>query len=176
MRSRLLSLRKANRRHLDDLGDQYLAAGRRRVEWLERWARRDRLREDTIPLDARANLDVGLSYMDFAEYEQAMAAYRMAVQLDPTYAAQLMTQALQLFQGGRSSAAERIARFALELDTGDEAVIDQARIALTVLACENGLMGTARQHAKAVRSDRLSFDDVANAWLDELPEAKRLFD
>ncbi len=55
-------------------------------------------------------------------------------------------------------------------------MIDQARIALTVLACENGLMGTARQHAKAVRSDALSFDDVANAWLDELPEAKRLFD
>lgn len=168
--------RQAYRRHLDKLGDQYLAAGRRRVQWLERWARRDRLREVMLPLDARANLDVGLSYMDFAEYEQAMAAYRMAVQLDPTCAAQLMTQAFQLFQGGRGSAAERISRTALELATGDESVFDQAHIALTVLACENGLMGTARQHAKAVRSEPSSFDDAANAWLDELPEAKKLFD
>ena len=166
--------RMAYRHHMDQLGQQYLAAGRRRVQWLEKWARRDRLRDDALQPDARANLDLGHSHVEFAEYEQAKQPYRNAAEQDPTSAGQIVERALQLLRSGRSSDAEKLVGFVFELKPGQSAT-DQARIALAVLALEAGQTETALQHAKQVPTALSSLDPVSKAWLDELPQARDLW-
>jgi tetratricopeptide (TPR) repeat protein len=167
--------RRAYRRHMDGLSPQYFAAGRRRVEWLDHWSRRDRLRDDTQPQDARSSLDLGNSYVELGEYEKARAAYRNALRLDPACATQLMERALQLFQSGRSSAAERVARIVVELDS-DQPVTHQANVALAVLAFEGGRTEEAMEQAKEVRTDSPTLKNTSKAWLEELPDAKDLFE
>ena len=169
------SRQRAYHDQMTTLGDKYLAAGRRRVMWLERWARRDRLRDDTIPLDARGMLDLGNSQIEFAEYEQSEIAYRMALQTRPDLADQLMDRAFQSFQSGRTSAAEKIISIIVE-ESSDRSILEQSSVALAALALEGGRKGEANEHAKSATVDASVSDGAINRWLRDIPEARKLFD
>ena len=165
--------REAYRGQMSKLGDRYLAAGQRRVEWLEHWARRDRLREDIVPLDARGVRDLANSYIEFADYPSARIAYEMALSQDPNSAIELIRRALQLFQGGRISAAERIADLVLQ-STQDETAADLAHVVLTICALQDDRSEDAEVHANAARAGNFDFSQDVTDWLGEEPDAKEL--
>lgn len=167
--------RQAYRDHMTSLGDQYLAAGQRRVEWLENWARRDRLRDDTIPLDARGVRDLANTYVEFADYAKANTAYKMALSEDPDAVTALLDRALQLFQSGRTAAAEKVAQLVLD-SSSDESTTDLAHVALAVCALDAGRLETAAPHAESARSGSFVVSSDMGAWLDEAPDVKVLFE
>jgi tetratricopeptide (TPR) repeat protein len=166
--------RVAYRDHMTALGDYYLAAGRRRVEWLESWARRDRLREDTAPIDARGIRDLGNCYVEFAEYAQARVAYELALSEDPDGIVDLLRRCFELFQSGRNSAARRIADIVLRASQV-EAHSDLARVALAICALEDGRLEDATLYADEARSGSFDLSDDVSAWLVEAPDARALF-
>ena len=95
-------------RHLQQLGPAYFANGRRRVEALENWARRERLDAETVPKDARGWLHLGFRRLEFADREGAAQAFTTAIQCDTTIHAQLRQHADELLAEGQVEAAQFI--------------------------------------------------------------------
>jgi Flp pilus assembly protein TadD len=113
--------------------------------------------------------------VEFGDYERAESIYRELLQEDPAWADPMMDRALQLFQGGRSEAAERIARQVLQFPCGRSSV-DQARVALAVLAWEAGRIEEAAEYAGGVASDAVKGDRSADAWIDAMSGVRRLLE
>src|SRR5207249_9659514 len=59
--------RQAYARQLEQLGPRYLADGRRRVEWLENWSRRQLLFGETLPIDAPGYLRLGFRRLELGD-------------------------------------------------------------------------------------------------------------
>ncbi|MBI3878136.1 MAG: hypothetical protein HY300_19605 [Verrucomicrobia bacterium] len=95
----------AYRKHFRMLDANYFTNGRRRVEWLETWARRERLHEETLPRDARGCFRQGCRLLDVGEEEQAWESFRRALQMDPGIAKALTERAVELDQQGRPEPA-----------------------------------------------------------------------
>ena len=160
--------RAAYQKHMTALGDLYLAQGRRRVEWLANWSRRDRLREDTQPFDARAWLDLGHTFLDFGDSPAAHRAYQAALDADPPCAARLLDRALQLFGQGRRAAAHQLAMLVREVAVVDE-VRARARLALVILAWDAGKTEAARAEYFALALTPGQATDIAGPWFQEVP-------
>ena len=88
----------------NDLGaNRFLANGGRRVQWLENWARRQRLFEETLPFTAREHLHYGQRAYDFNDEELAWDSYQLALEKDSaTSSRRVLIRARRLFEGGRS--------------------------------------------------------------------------
>jgi hypothetical protein len=69
-------------RQIKQLGPRYLADGRHRVEWLENWARRQRLLEETAPRDAAGWFRDGVRWSELADDERARKAFGKALEGD----------------------------------------------------------------------------------------------
>ena len=89
--------------HFAELGVVYLGNGRRRLEWLEGWANRNRLLEETRPVDAPGRLRAGFRYLDFGETEKAAAAIKRALEMDPSLSGRLDRRKTLLVDQGRGS-------------------------------------------------------------------------
>jgi tetratricopeptide (TPR) repeat protein len=92
------------RRHLASLGSGYFTNGRRRVEWLENWARRQRLQAETEPRDARGFLHLGIRVLDLGDEEAAWENFQAALKKNPGTARELVAHALELRDQGRPEA------------------------------------------------------------------------
>jgi tetratricopeptide (TPR) repeat protein len=103
--------RAAYARHLKRLGPNYLADGRRRVEWLENWARRERLLAEASPKDARGYLHSGFRRLDFGDELGAWEAFSEALKLDGGVAGALQEQARELADEGRADASAGLRRW-----------------------------------------------------------------
>ena len=110
--------RTAYRDHLRALPAGYFPNGHRRVEWLEKWAKRARLREETAPMDARGFLHLGFRLLDLGDEPEAWNACRAAIKLRPESLADLMQHADELADQGRPEAAAALMRRLVEM-TGD---------------------------------------------------------
>lgn len=110
--------RTAYRDHLRALPASYFPNGHRRVEWLEKWAKRERLREETAPTDARGFLHLGFRLLDLGDESDAWNACRAAIKLRPESLADLMQHADELADQGRPEAAAALMRRLVEM-TGD---------------------------------------------------------
>ncbi len=163
--------RKAYRTQMAKLGDRYLATAQRRVEWLDDWARRDRLRDDTVPLDVRGTRDLANSYVQFADYSSATSAYKLALAEDVDSATALIHQAFHFFQGGRSAAAELIANIVAHSNS-NEAVTDAAHVALAICALDDDRPDVAQQHAEHARSGVFEVSDEMSKWFEARPGAR----
>ena len=158
--------RRAYRRHLDELGELYLAQGRTRVEWLDTWARRDRLRKDTAPQDARRHLDLGNTQLDFGEREQALAAYQRALETNPALGSRLLDHSLELFRQGRPEPARLLVRL-IERHTDQPSLQRDVQLALLVLALELGDSQDAAELYAKVHADLPILREQENPWLTE---------
>lgn len=103
------------RRHFASLSPNYFANGRRRVEWLENWARRQRLQVETEPRDARGFLHLGFRVLDFDDEEQAWKNFQIALKQDPLTAKELIAHALELRDQGRSASGQKLLATLAEL-------------------------------------------------------------
>ncbi|MFA6546004.1 MAG: tetratricopeptide repeat protein [Limisphaerales bacterium] len=120
--------RVAYRDHLRTLPAGYFPNGRRRVEWLEKWATRERLREETAPTDARGLLHLGYRLLDLGDEVEAWKACRAAIQHRPEALADLTRHADELADQGRPEAAAALTRRLAELaqDAGLRSRIERA--------------------------------------------------
>lgn len=103
------SRRDAFQAHLQNLPSAYFANGRRRVDWLENWAKRHKLHEETLPRDALGWLRQGIRQYELGEAEPAWASFTRALQADPRTAPLLAAHARDLVAQGRLG-AEQLAR------------------------------------------------------------------
>lgn len=93
--------RAAYATHLQNLPPAYLANGRRRVDWLESWAKRHKLHEETLPRDAFAWLRLGIRQYDLGETESSEASLALALKTEPRTAPLLAAHARDLVAQGR---------------------------------------------------------------------------
>lgn len=96
----------AYQKHIQDLPPAYFTNGRRRVEWLENWARRQLLFEETVPQDARGFLRQGCRELEFANDAAAWRSFRTAVAQDLSLAKPLAEHVLELRNEGRGESAD----------------------------------------------------------------------
>lgn len=100
----------AYQQHLQALPAVYFANGRRRVEWLENWARRQMLFEETQPRDARGFLRQGLRELEFDREPAAWQSFHIALEQDIGLARSLAEHVRELRSEGRTEAADRFVR------------------------------------------------------------------
>ena len=100
--------RAAYTRWLGQLGPTFLINGRRRVGWLEGWAQRNRLYDETLPIDPRGFLHSGFRKIGFGETEAAWLDFRVALESEPAISADLLRFAQELDDQGRSEAAREL--------------------------------------------------------------------
>jgi len=99
--------------HLKQLGPRYLADGRRRVAWLDTWARRQRLLEETTPRDAQDYVRVGFRCLDLGDEEEAWKALDEALRRDSSTFGLIRARAGEIrSRGYPDSAASLLQRFA----------------------------------------------------------------
>lgn len=92
-------------RHFESLPASYIPNGRRRVEWLDNWSRRNRAYEETLPKDARSFLHAGFRWIELGALEDAWKAMDTALLLRPEIGLDVVERANQLFQEGRKREA-----------------------------------------------------------------------
>jgi tetratricopeptide (TPR) repeat protein len=132
-----MARRRAYRARIKELGDLYYSRGRVRLEWLDHWARRDRLADDLVPLDDRGRLERADASLDLGQQENAIDYFAGMLKHNASLAATLLDRARFLFRQGRGDTArsliqavasnatdagtQRETRLALEIVSGDEA-------------------------------------------------------
>ena len=99
------SRRQVYENHLSSLGPAYLAEGYERVNWLERWARRQRLLDETLPTDAEGKLRYGHRLWDFDLRDDAWNYYDDALEMRPALAGRLIDRGRLLIDQGRGPEA-----------------------------------------------------------------------
>lgn len=100
--------RAAYERHIGGLKTGYFTNGRRRVEWLENWARRQRLEPETRPRDARGYLHHGFRMLDLGDEEQSWIFFMTAMKANAATAKELVAHAHALRDQGRSESGRRL--------------------------------------------------------------------
>jgi tetratricopeptide (TPR) repeat protein len=104
--------RQAYADHLKQLGPRYFSDGRRRIVWLDAWARRQRLLEEISPHDAQAYVRLGFRCLDLGDEDRAWQALDQARQQDPGTLGRIRARAGELQSEGRpDSAASLLQRF-----------------------------------------------------------------
>lgn len=96
--------RTAFQAHLQNLPSAYFPNGRRRVDWLENWARRHKLHAETLPRDAHGFLRHGIRQYELGETGPAWVSFTRALQADPRTAPLLAAHARDLVAQGRLGA------------------------------------------------------------------------
>jgi tetratricopeptide (TPR) repeat protein len=100
--------RRAYRTHFRRLGPAYLANGRRRVGWLEHWARRERLEEEAAPKDPRGHMHLGKKRLDYGEIDEAWEQFLLAIDEEPQRIEEVFGYSFNLFSQGRTNLAEQV--------------------------------------------------------------------
>lgn len=96
--------------HLTSLGPAYLADGKRRLAWLEDWAKRQRLAAETIPNDAAGFARLAFRHLDLGDETAAQDALREALKRDAGVADLVRARAQALTAQGRDDSAAALLR------------------------------------------------------------------
>ena len=96
--------------HLTSLGPAYLADGKRRLAWLEDWAKRQRLAAETIPNDAAGFARLAFRHLDLGDDAAARDALREALKRDTGVADLVRARAQALTAQGRDDSAAALLR------------------------------------------------------------------
>ncbi|MFM9952457.1 MAG: SGNH/GDSL hydrolase family protein [Opitutaceae bacterium] len=96
--------------HLTSLGPAYLADGKRRLAWLEDWAKRQRLAAETIPNDAAGFARLAFRHLDLGDETAARDALREALKRDTGVADLVRARAQALTAQGRDDSAATLLR------------------------------------------------------------------
>lgn len=129
--------RRAYRIHFRRLGPAYLANGRRRVGWLEHWARRERLDVEATPVDARGHPHLGKKRLDYGEIDEAWEQFLLAVEGAPTRVEDIIGYAFDLFVQGRPELAREIL-VRLHREPAATTVLPAIELAYVITALDSG--------------------------------------
>jgi len=103
-------LRRHRRRQFRRLGPVFLANGARRVEWLENWARRQKLDDEVVPVSSHEYARDGFRSISFGRDKDAWESYAQSLAIAPTHGdtspvITIVRHAEQLFWLGRTDDA-----------------------------------------------------------------------
>ena len=177
-------VRLNRRRHFRRLGPVFFSNGSRRVEWLENWARRQRLDAEVHPVSWIEFARAGNRAMDFGQWEDAWKAYAQALAACPEVAPAAVTvlrHACWLFEQGRSGDAADLVDRLRELPEAEQGAVAPiwSRAAL-VLAVESGdreqAQRTLARYSRLIKATASSPDTTgwARVMPDVLDRARRL--
>ena len=121
--------RETYRRHFETLGLNYWVDARERVQWLENWARRQRLYEETLPVSTHDRLRDGKRMVHFDANDRAADDFAAVLAQDPDVEP-LLEFAFELYDSGRARTAEYLLGWLL---TQPETEADSAQIAEALL-------------------------------------------
>jgi lysophospholipase L1-like esterase len=96
------------RKHFAGLDPNYFTNGRRRVMWLDSWARRQRLLEETLPKTSSEFLREGMRQFDLGELDKARGLFRLSALQDDQAVVQLNRFVQSLDQQGRPEAGREL--------------------------------------------------------------------
>ena len=169
-------VRLNRRRHFRRLGPVFFSNGSRRVEWLENWARRQRLDAEVPPVSWIEFARAGNRAMDFGQWEDAWKAYAQALAACPEVAPAAVTvlrHACWLFEQGRSGDAADLVDRLRELPEAEQGAVAPiwSRAAL-VLAVESGdreqAERTLARYSRLIKATASSPDTTG--WSRVLPD------
>ena len=101
--------RQAYRKHFDSLQRNFVSNGKIRIKWLEDWAQRHRLLNDTYPIDHRGLLHLAQKRIGFEQYKAAWQIYDEVLKRDiPAVPKLMLGFAYELLLEGRPVAAQEI--------------------------------------------------------------------
>ena len=134
------SLNVSQRRHLYEtqirqLAPTYYSNGRRRIGWLEGWARRQRLFDETLPVDVRGHVVTALRYLDLHRFDEAFEQMTAAAHLQETASGMFVKAAAAVFQQGRERDSLWILDQLKKCTLSDEQLIS-VELGLLVLALD----------------------------------------
>ncbi|MBM84256.1 MAG: hypothetical protein CMJ78_27185 [Planctomycetaceae bacterium] len=147
-------------KHLKSLGPNYLPNGNRRVAWLEHWARRTKLFEDTLPRDTQGYLRLGHKWLGFGQFEQAWGSYKMAIREDPASVDAVIAHSHQLYEVGQWDLARELLGWIgdLQLSKKQSAEVIAAKV---VLLFSLGEVDSAQELFQATQASTL---DQKSFW------------
>jgi len=100
--------RRAYASHMEALPPGYFGDGRRRVEWLESWARREKLLEEARPKDAGAFVRAGFRRLELGDEDAAIDLLRKGIAAAPRLMDAVRTRADELEAEGRPGLAAKL--------------------------------------------------------------------
>lgn len=164
--------RKIYAAHLSTLSPAYYSNGHRRIGWLEGWARRQRLYEETIPVDARGYVAAAIRHLDLHDYNAATEDLEMAVQFSSEAVLQLVEHSASLFAQGRTADARWILDH-LESGNPDANLTTGIQLGQLVLAVEYEDKEQVRQIVSKANIDELPQSGPAiDVWLQQNPNVR----
>ena len=164
------SRRRTYARHFDSLNVAYFSNGRRRIGWLEGWARRQRLADEVLPVDTRGYVAASIRYLDLHDYEQASDHMQMALAIDTKAAPEILNHSANLFAQGRIKDARWVLQ-QLQLGSLDESFGPGVDLAELMIAIEAGTPADI-QSAKEKHAEQWAsvFADGPPAWKRQMPD------
>jgi len=163
--------RQIYRRHFRSLGPAYLANGRRRVGWLENWARRERLDAEATPRDPRGHLHLGQKRLDYGEVHAAWEQFLLAMTLDRSLADDVLAHAFDLFKQGRNDLAGELLVL-LHREPLAAELQPAVQLAYLITAVDAGKLAEAEAVYAAYRPalEAAASDPTAQQWLAAMPD------
>lgn len=101
---------KAYERHFAQLRPTYFSEGQQRVNWLEHWARRERLMDEVTPQDTRGFVRLGIRQFDLGDTSLAGYTFAKAIKLDRKSFSLVTEYSQSLVSQGRPEAATELAK------------------------------------------------------------------
>jgi tetratricopeptide (TPR) repeat protein len=162
--------RAAYRAHFRSLSPTFFTDSRRRIGWLEHWARVQRLQEEIEPVDGPGFLRRGHRELEIGREEDAWRSYGMALTADPSLADPLLDHACFLVAHGRPERARGIVERLLQASPS-EAQRRRAHLAELVIALEEGERRKANELYRTHREELEALEGGSDPWLALRPDA-----
>lgn len=162
--------RTAYRNHFNQLDKRYLLNGRRRVNWLEKWARRSLLTVETRPFDARGHLELGKRKLLFGEDEFAWNDFDRAILMDQQNVESLLGYAQKFFHGGQYYLCRNLLDILRDHELA-KAYSARIELALMIVALQ---MGNDKEVVEIYEEHLEPLENVAKTnppWLRSMPDA-----
>ena len=103
-----MSVDLAYAKHIKELPPNYFAGTKQRIQWVENWARREKLEEEIKPVTPEEHIRLGYRELEIGRVEQATKTFSTALQRNPKLEKRLSDAALDYFQQGQLAQAQRI--------------------------------------------------------------------
>ncbi|MEZ6129472.1 MAG: tetratricopeptide repeat protein [Planctomycetaceae bacterium] len=161
--------RRLHRDHLQSLLPTYFSNGRRRIGWLERWARRQRLLQETEPIDVAGQVDATVRSLELGDYEAARTSWP-ALMADHNSVPLLLQRSATLFHHGHNNLATWILQELASEDLSDreQDTVALASLILTVDADASPQVQTLWQQREADWDQILQND--RSGWSEVMPD------
>lgn len=100
--------RLAYTKHMQQLLPNYFAGTKQRIQWVENWARREKLADEIKPVTPEEHVRLGYRELEIGRQEQACNTFSTAIQHKPKLEQRLVQAAFEYFQQGQLGQARRI--------------------------------------------------------------------